>query len=318
MIRNRSGFTLVELLVVIAIIGVLVSLLLPAVQMAREAARRSQCSNNLRQITLAAHMYHDAHKCLPPGNTNTTALSTHAFLLPFLEQDNIQQSINFNAKWSDAANAIPLAKRIPTFLCPSDPQSQTPIGWAGNNYRACQGSGILNGLPATDPADSNYNFPGPNGIFYLASATTFGEIIDGTSNTAAFSEHIKGDSNNGIASKADTFWPKTYPNTPDEAVAQCESINWQDLQYQRVSDVGTPWLQGYHSTTIYHHVQLPNKRSCMFPPGRISVTAKSAHPNGVQVAMIDGGVRFISNSINIYTWRALGSRHGGEVTDNNW
>ncbi len=318
MSRKHSGFTLVELLVVIAIIGVLVALLLPAVQMARESARRAQCSNNLRQLSLATHMYHDAHKCLPPGYTSTTNFSTHAYLLPFLEQDALQKMINFSVKWNDPLNVAPIAKKVPGFICPSDPQSQTPIGWAGNNYRACQGSGILHGLPSTVSSDPNYNFPGPNGVFFLDSGTTFGEIIDGTSNTACFSEHTKGDSNNGLASKSDTFWPKTYPNTPDEAVAQCESIDWQDLQYQRVSDVGTPWLQGYHSTTVYHHVSLPNKRSCMFPPGRISVTAKSAHPNGVQVAMCDGGVRFVANNVNIYTWRAIGSRHGGEVTDNNW
>ena len=207
MSRRRSAFTLVELLVVIAIIGILVSLLLPAVQFAREAGRRTQCSNNLKQIGIACHTYHDSLKALPPGITRSQSISTHAHLLPYMEQQPVYQLIYFNSRWDDPLNAPAAAQKIPTFLCPSDPQSSTPPLWAGTNYRASQGSGILFGLPSTTVGNSNYNFPAPNGVFYNSSGTTFGEITDGLSNTACFSEHTKGDSNNGVATKSDTFFP---------------------------------------------------------------------------------------------------------------
>src|SRR5207248_10172720 len=119
--------------------------------------------------------------------------------------------------------------------------------------------------------------------------------------------------NNAVSTPNDTFWPQTYPNTPDEAVQQCRAIDPSNLSFQRVSDVGAPWIQGYHSTTAYFHVAPPGDRSCMFPPGRISTTANSAHTNGVNVAMCDGSVRFVPYTIQLTTWRAMGSKDGGEV-----
>jgi prepilin-type N-terminal cleavage/methylation domain-containing protein/prepilin-type processing-associated H-X9-DG protein len=313
MTRKPSGFTLVELLVVIAIIGILVALLLPAVQAAREAGRRSQCSNNLKQLILATHNFHDTNRALPLG-ASATRLSVHAQILPFIEQLNAQNLVNFNATWNDASNAAACGTEIPIFNCPSDPQNSVPPGWAGTSYRANQGSGILNSMPASDPSDPNSSLPAPNGPF-LPNGTKIGlaAITDGLSNTAAFSEHGKGDFNNGVATATDTFRPGTYPNTPDEAVAQCAAIDPNNLSLQGVSNVGAPWLQSYHSTTLYFHVSLPNTRSCMFPPGRIATTAKSQHPGGVQVALCDGSVRFVSQTIDIATWRAVGSRNGGEA-----
>ncbi len=309
---HRTGFTLVELLVVIAIIGVLIALLLPAVQQAREAARRMQCNNNLKQLTLAMHNYESTHTKFPAGRTSL-GLSVHAALLAYLEQGNVADLIDWNVRWDHANNAQARAAHVVAFECPSDPVANIPAGWAPNNYRANQGSGLLHGLTPTDSSNVNYGMPNPNGVFYLNTYLGFHDVTDGTSNTAAFSEHSKGDFSNAIASATDTFYPQTHPATADDAYRDCEAIDAQDLQYQRVSDVGAPWLRGYHSTSAYFHVSPPNARSCMFPPGRIATTAKSAHPGGVMVSSCDGSVRFIPETINIVVWRAFGSRDGGEA-----
>jgi prepilin-type N-terminal cleavage/methylation domain-containing protein len=309
---NRSrGFTLVELLVVIAIIGILVSLLLPAVQAAREAGRRTQCVNNLKQFSLAAHNHHDTMKVLPMS-VSPKSLSVHAYLLPYMEQANAQNLINFNAQWDDPSNAGACATQISFFNCPSDAQIDVPAGWAGTNYRANQGDGLLNGQPSS--SGPNSTLPEPSGPFVPKKFRTLAQIKDGLSNTAAFSEHGKGDFNDGITTPlTDTYQPGTYPNTPDESVTMCAAVNVNDLSKQGRSDVGAPWLEGYHSTTTYFHVSGPNTRSCMYPPGRIATTAQSYHPGGVEVALCDGSVRLVPTSINILVWRALGSRNGGET-----
>jgi prepilin-type N-terminal cleavage/methylation domain-containing protein len=319
--RLRQGFTLIELLVVIAIIAVLIGLLLPAVQKVREAAARSQCTNNMKQLGLAAHNYHDVNGFLPPSDagpsptsgTTNTGISAFALLLPQIEQDNAFRLVDLMVPWNHSNNANARAIAIKTFSCPSDPVNSVPAGWAGINYRTNSGSGILNAQPSTIVGNPNYGMPAPNGPFVPQLTTRFAGITDGLSNTAGFSEHLKGDFNAGISSPTDTFQPGTYPNTPDEAVAQCAATNTSDLSKQGQSDIGSPWLRGYHSTTKYYHVSLPNTRSCMFPPGRISTTASSNHTGGVVVGLMDGSVRFVNNSISIITWRALGTRDGGEV-----
>jgi prepilin-type N-terminal cleavage/methylation domain-containing protein/prepilin-type processing-associated H-X9-DG protein len=325
MSAKRTGFTLIELLVVIAIIAILIGLLLPAVQKVREAAARMQCQNNLKQLSLAAHNYHDAYGKLPPGR-NRFAISTHAYLLPYIEQDNVHRLVNFDANWDSAANAEARPIVIKTFLCPSDPVQTGTAQFAGNNYRTNQGNGILHGQPPSSSSDGNFGMPPPNGPFVpnMGSPSfnlvqhTLMAITDGTSNTAAFSEHLKGDYSNAIASPTDTFWLGSavglYPSTQDEAIAMCNGIDWTNLMYQgSVVDVGAPWLRGYHSTTVYFHTNVPNTRSCAFPPGRVMTTASSAHTNGVNVSMCDGSVRFVSNTIPLAAWRAMGSRDGGEV-----
>jgi prepilin-type N-terminal cleavage/methylation domain-containing protein len=313
MYQRRNGFTLVELLVVIAIIGILVALLLPAVQAARESARRMQCGNNLKQFSLALHNYHDVHKSYPSAS-GSRSYSVHTFLLPFMEQQSLYDLIDFSVSRTHSRNAVPLAARLPGFNCPSDPQAQLPVGWGGTTYRVNLGSNILFGMPPTNSSNSNFGIPGPNGPFLPTTMYLgFASLVDGASNTAAFSEHGKGDFNQGISSPNDTFRPGTHPNTPDEAVAQCAAMDPSNLAFQGVSDVGAPWMEAYHSTTYYYHVGPPNSRSCMFPPGRIATTAKSKHPGGVLISLCDGSVRFVASTIDIRTWRALGSRDQGET-----
>jgi prepilin-type N-terminal cleavage/methylation domain-containing protein len=314
---KKSGFTLVELLVVIAIIGVLVALLLPAVQAAREAARRTQCSNNLKQFILATHNYVDTAGALPTG-MSTKNLSVHAFILPFAEQGNLHSQIDFTQTYNHAANATARGTKVAFFNCPSDPQVSLPAGWAGTSYRGNQGSGVLYGLPPTSSSDPNYGMPEPNGVFMREKFLPLASITDGLSNTAAFSEHCKGDFNPGISTPNDTFKPGATPANADEAYAQCLAVDVNDLSKQGVSDVGAPWLQGYHSTTQYFHVGPPKSRSCMFPPGRIATTANSQHPAGVLVALCDGSVRFVGSTIDLATWRAMGTRNEGEVLNNSF
>jgi prepilin-type N-terminal cleavage/methylation domain-containing protein/prepilin-type processing-associated H-X9-DG protein len=312
---RRSAFTLIELLVVIAIIGVLIALLLPAVQSAREAARRAQCLNNLKQLGIALHTYHDANGTFPLGRTIPfdTSYSAIARILPFVEQTTVADALNFDLAWSGLANQTGTMTNLQLLLCPSD-TAELPAGWAGTNYRGNEGTSVVMWHGASDPSNVNAGMPAPNGMFFSSIGLKAADIRDGLSQTAAFSEHVLGDFDNTRATReADTFWPQTYPADADEAVRLCRDMNWSDLQYQRVSDVGAPWIYGYHSTTSYWHSGPPNSVSCMFPPSRIMTVANSRHPGGVNVGMADGSVRFVKETVNLETWRALGSRNGGEV-----
>src|SRR5262245_37276123 len=204
----RTAFTLVELLVVIAIIGVLVALLLPAVQAAREAARRSQCQNNLKQIGLSLHNYEATFKVFPPGDCSVNRgtgdipqASTHAFILPYLEGGNSYSTFDFNFQVNaNAANSSARVQIIPSYHCRSDPAGGKVNNVAGSiiaanaNYMQCLGStAVQRPLPPLSPSMNH-------GIFYTQSATRFAQISDGTSNTAMFSEIKKGP--NGSVSTA--------------------------------------------------------------------------------------------------------------------
>lgn len=312
--RSRRGFTLIELLVVIAIIAILIALLLPAVQQAREAARRTQCRNHLKQLGLAMHNYLDAHRRLPLClNATNKPLSVHAYLLPFLDQAPLYGQVDFNTSWNSATNAVARGTPVPVFVCPSQPSVTMPAGWAGTTYRASQGSIHLYSQPSTTPGGTNYGMPAPNGVFVPGLSLSIAEVLDGTSQTAAFSEHPYADFDNNRSHPFDTFRPGTYPTTQDEAVQMCRNMNPNDLALQGVSNVGAPWLQSYHSTTQYFHTAPPNDRSCMYPPQRVSTTAASYHEGGVFVTFCDGAVKFISENIDLGLWRALGSRDGAEV-----
>ncbi|MGO9470208.1 MAG: DUF1559 domain-containing protein [Isosphaeraceae bacterium] len=308
--HRRSGFTLIELLVVIAIIAVLIALLLPAVQSAREAARRIQCVNNLKQIGLALHNYQESRTSLPGADMvfNVTEISALSNILPYLEQANVYNSINFDFSYQDPNNSTAMYTVINGFICPSDLPDAIPSLGAQTNYMANMGSGIV-WQSAIGP---NVGLPQPNGVFYGDSATRFADITDGLSNTTFFSERVLADGNNAIVSPiADVFFSPGFPVTPDDALQQCLAVNIYDLNNQFPLFMGAPWLCGQH---IFLHVSPPNSRSCgFFVALRAVMPPSSRHPGGVNVVFGDGSVKFIKDSINLPIWRALGTRSGGEV-----
>ncbi len=297
---RRSGFTLIELLVVIAIIGILCSLLLPAVQAAREAARRMQCSNNLKQIGIGLHNYHSAVNQFPFAMGGTgNKYSGLSQILHYMEQTSVFQKIDFSRPITHANNNNARLTEISLFRCPSDFENSQPTAGGAVNYCPNKGTSIL------------WNDPHANGVMFVQSTTRFRDIFDGASHTAVFSERIIGDGSNGfISPESDAFLSRDNPLTQQEATEMCAAVDVNDLANQFPQLMGAPWIDGKHA---YQHVSAPNARSCGFQPaGKATMTATSRHVGAVHVLMCDGSVHFMSESVNIDLWRALGTRQGRE------
>ncbi len=299
--RNPRGFSLIELLVVIAIIAILVALLLPAVQQAREAARRTQCKNNLRQIGLALHNYHDVAKCFPFGMGGTgTKYSALSQLLPQLEQVNLYARIDFNRTITDVANTPARMIEVPVFRCPSDFANSSPTAGGGVNYLPNKGASLV------------WQDTKADGVIYYNSSTKLKDLTDGTSNTAAYSERMVSDGSNGIVTPdSDTFLSSANPATQNDAVQFCNAVDITNPANQFPQFMGAPWIDGKHG---YQHISGPNARSCGFQPGgKATMAANSRHVGGVHLLLCDGSVRFASSNVDISFWRAVGTRNGGEV-----
>ena len=320
MSRRRTGFTLIELLVVIAIIAVLVGLLLPAVQKVREAANRMSCQNNLKQLALGMHNYHDAFSSLPmsrstPGNIGdpSDSYSAQAHVLPFMEQGNVYNTINFQDLDTAPENQVAYADVVKPFLCPSDPyNSLVPQATGVTNYRVNEGSSVFYGIPGRS---TQAGAPLANGPFFINVTYRFADITDGLSNTALLSEKMVGDFSNAIATRQTDMYGVFAPE-PDQqtAVNQCNAIDWTNLSNQILSTSGAPWIYGSRTTTCYDHSAPPFALSCLFPTvGWFTSPANSGHTGGVNLALCDGSVRFVNASITPATWQAIGSRNGGEV-----
>jgi prepilin-type N-terminal cleavage/methylation domain-containing protein/prepilin-type processing-associated H-X9-DG protein len=340
--KNDRGFTLIELLVVIAIIAVLISLLLPAVQSAREAARRAQCINNLKQIGLGLHNYHSTHNAFPLAETAAWGYgyisdwgtwSAHALLLGYMEGQPLYNACNFNLVvwWAEGfkINLTVTNSIIATFICPSDgesPDLPNNRQWNGNttNYFDCWGT-------TTDPWS-----PDSTGLFSHARAVGVQAVTDGTSNTIAFSEGlIPTDTKflpyrGGIAAKiynhnsGGVFDARTNMKQVMSDLAFCTQY-FQAKQFPvGPNDKGFRWAIGGLGMTGFNTIVTPNSKQnpwggCRldqvgggFAWGPYSV-ATSLHPGGVNAAFGDGSVKFVKDTISMQTWWSLGTRSGGEV-----
>lgn len=317
MCRRSRGFTLIELLVVIAIIAILIALLLPAVQQAREAARRSTCKNNLKQLGIAMHNYHDTHRTLPPGGLGSTIWSQPNYsgytdyhdsvaragwmqmILPFIDQAPLYNQftpyMNGTEPYANPMNWPEADTLIPTLLCPSDPGSGKNQMWRGTgpslepvcfgNYVACQGS------------TSNDTGRNLNGLFYQMSAIRMRDITDGTSNTFLTSEIRLVPEGSGTPVDTTSDWRGLYYNLFG---ATC----WFSTEFPPNTT---------QSDIVRRCIDTPQMPCIQDGGGSQRIFARSQHTGGVHVGLADGSVRFISENIDGQLYGYLGSRADGKV-----
>ncbi|MES2791001.1 MAG: DUF1559 domain-containing protein [Planctomycetota bacterium] len=345
----KRGFTLIELLVVIAIIAVLIALLLPSVQQAREAARRTQCKNNLKQLGLALHNYENTFRVFPM-NGGSTGFSPQARVLPYVDQGNLQNLIDFNQPvyTGPGGSQVPnpvfvsiFAQAIPLLLCPSDPapaQSTATLGspaqayvFAGNNYMVSTGSGTNTNYDDRKQTD---------GVFWTNSNARIGDVTDGTSNTVFMSEAVRGDgidvtlpagttpsfpyrkqlnASSGASPGAGPGytgssggWPTPLITNPDLSAVLAAQTGWKGSAAG--NGRGTSWMRGLAHNVCTNGYNTPNSK---VPDTTLHGTGffgpRSMHTGGANVLLGDGAVRFLSDSINVTIHRAIHSRNGGET-----
>jgi prepilin-type N-terminal cleavage/methylation domain-containing protein len=321
--QSKSGFTLVELLVVIAIIGILVGLLLPAVQAAREAARRSQCVNNMKQLALAFHNYHDVYNNFPAYQypvTGTNSWEGHGALtmiLPYVEQTTIYSKIDFTRRWDDGVHLPYRQTKVKAFVCPSDvPYPNQAYG--GTNYGVCGG------------ATKNFYSTGApsagSGAFLRRQETPMAALTDGTSNTILLGEFLHGDDNNGMKTLERDFTNSLslttteFPSASDIETAglACDST----LTSYQQSNAGRDWMASFPGHIAVNTVAPPNwKHTNCCDGGGFGyacdrngiVPIRSLHPGGAIIGVGDGSTRFVSDTVDLVLWQRLGARADGNA-----
>jgi prepilin-type N-terminal cleavage/methylation domain-containing protein/prepilin-type processing-associated H-X9-DG protein len=325
--RARIAFTLIELLVVVAVIGVLIGLLLPAVQKVREAANRVSCTNNLKQLGIALHNFESTNGHFPSGSPEVFKdqsgyLSPQVQLLTYIEQDNTYKKFDLSKGPFDEPNVTAATQKPKIFLCPSDPLQglDSLMGWT--NYHVNCGSWVhLRGWDGAFGPDYATTSNAPP-LF----AVRIAEIVDGTSNTAAFSEVANGFGDDGGAPKdkhRDCFeFGATKSTDLSGARAAFLAKDWQTARFADDPNWnppwryrGYPWSEGTVWRGWYNHLLPPNS-ACWRPNSdwwQLVTPASSFHPGGVNVLLCDGSVRFVFDGVDPDGWLAAGTRNGGET-----
>ena len=335
---RRPGFTMIEVLVVIALIGVLIALLLPAVQAAREAARRSRCANNLKQLGLAVQGYIDANGALPPaaatGPEWSNNFSMKVRILPFIDQVALFHSMNMSFFQESAQNATNLTTMVDAFVCPSDPNVPCgTYGVDGVGPRQVGYTSYPNNL-GTTPTNNGGRYDGPAyfmgagdvaSVARLAPTVTLAGITDGTSGTVIWGEMIRGKNGSPFAGPNQVYLMAMSPPSTDAYVPLATYLNACEGATALAGFDYKGRIWGTDSAAQgggYSHIMTPNRKACVFRGqsqpveySAVCVGASSYHPGGVNAGFLDGSVRFVRDGVEPRAWWAVATRAGGEVVD---
>jgi prepilin-type N-terminal cleavage/methylation domain-containing protein/prepilin-type processing-associated H-X9-DG protein len=328
----RRAFTLIELLVVIAIIAILIGLLLPAVQKVREAANRTRCSNNIRQMVLAAHNYESNTGILPPGvgpwpfssPMPCGRPSVQALILQYIEQSAKYAQFNFAYDvHCDTQNVPAQTQDIHIYLCPTDFSEKRYFQAGRSNYFANMGA-------TADPRSTDlsvlgvFNYTEDTTTRLITSKVRMGDLIDGAASTAMFGEVKRGTlawNDTGMFNSTTMMITSLTSDTSRAACSACNTSTGTFIRY-----TGHQYYRDLPATFHYTHTMTPNQGGHESPTFnqydcgasdfyRAHKAARSYHPGGVNVGFCDGSTRFVSDNIPAAIWRALGTRNGGEVID---